>query len=146
MQVRLEGDMSPRNNRYPLRYWEDNDEPPELRHLRDLEERLLDPEVRADRQVLSGLIRDDFTEIGSTGKTYDKGLLIEILTQEEHLPIVTHAMSARLVTADVGIVTYRTVGDGAQVLRTSVWVKDPDRWRVVFHQGTRLPPGWRPRG
>lgn len=51
-----------------------------------LEERLLDPQVRGDRDALSSLVRDDFTEIGSTGRTYDKPLLIEMLTAEKHVP------------------------------------------------------------
>lgn len=111
-----------------------------------LEERLLDPQVRGDRYALSSLLRDDFTEIGSTGRTYDKPLLIEMLTAEKHVPIATHGMRARLLGEGIGMVTYRTAGDGGQVYRSSVWMKEDGKWQLVFHQGTRLPPGWRPRG
>ncbi len=134
--------------RYSLKYWEDDSEPPELRHLMMLEERLLDPQVRGDRYALSALLRDDFTEIGSSGRTYDKAYLIDSMPEEEHVPIATHGMKARLLGDGVGIVTYRTVGEGGQVYRSSVWMKEKDegKWQLVFHQGTRLPPGWRPRG
>lgn len=134
------------SGRFSLKYWEENSEPPELRHLLMLEERLLDPRVRGDRYALSSLLRDDFTEIGTSGRTYDKALLIEMLVEEKHVPIATHGMRARLVGEGVGIVTYRTAGKGGQVFRSSLWMKGEDKWKLVFHQGTKLPPGWRPRG
>lgn len=134
------------SGRFSLKYWEDDDEAPELRHLCMLEERLLDPLVRSDRRVLSGLLRDDFFEIGTSGRTYDKPLLIQMLLESGHEPVATHGMKARLLADGVGLVTYHTAGEGGGAYRSSVWIKGDGRWQIVFHQGSKLPQGWRPRG
>jgi ribonuclease HI len=38
----------------------------------------------------------------------------------------------------VALVTYRVerVEDGSTTLRSSIWAREGDRWRMRFHQGT----------
>ena len=48
-----------------------------------------------------------------------------------------------LIGEDVALVTYKTVradaasGLRAEVLRSSIWIREAGDWRVRFHQGTK---------
>jgi hypothetical protein len=114
-------------------------------HLRDLEEQLLQPEVRKDPGVLSTFIADDFLEIGSSGRIYDKAAILTALIDEpNHPPAFISNFSVRTLVEDVALVTYRTSrsntsGPNSSVQRTSIWIFRNDRWQIVFHQGTPLP-------
>lgn len=118
-----------------------------LRQLRRLELKLLDPEVRSDRDQLISLISDDFLEVGSAGMTYDKWKLIDMLVHEvDQMPVTVRGMSVELLSDDVGLVTYKSLGHSGQVRRSSVWVRKDGVWRIRFHQGTHLKGVWHPRG
>ncbi|MGO7206536.1 DUF4440 domain-containing protein, partial [Rhizobium ruizarguesonis] len=39
-------------------------------HLKELEEKLFEPSVRASREMLTALLSRDFREIGSSGRLY----------------------------------------------------------------------------
>src|SRR5260221_14148640 len=51
-------------------------------HLRSLEKRLLNPAVRKDLEQVSTLLADDFVEIGSSGRSFDKAQVLECLRNE----------------------------------------------------------------
>lgn len=52
---------------------------PELgRHLRELEESLLQPDFRKSRELVE-LLADNFIEFGSTGRVYRKAALVPVL-------------------------------------------------------------------
>lgn len=111
--------------------------------LETLEMELLDPTLRRDASRLSKLLRDDFIEFGSSGRVYEKAMLIEMISNEEQARVLIRDFSVRELAADVALVTYRTVGTtGQEARRSSVWVKESGEWRLVFHQGTRIPNSW----
>lgn len=119
---------------------------PWYRELLQLESNLLSPEVRADPGRLDELLRDDFVEVGSTGRIYEKWLLIDMMSNETHGKVMIRDFSVRDLMANIALVSYRSVGTSGQVRRSSIWVKEFGRWQMVFHQGTRLPDVWQPRG
>jgi hypothetical protein len=47
-----------------------------------LNKQLLDPKVRADAEAVASLLADDFVEIGSSGRTFDKTAIVEELRNE----------------------------------------------------------------
>lgn len=111
--------------------------------LETLEMELLDPTLRRDASRLSKLLRDDFIEFGSSGRVYEKAMLIEMISNEEQARVLIRDFSVRELAADVALVTYRTVGTtGQEARRSSVWVNESGEWRLVFHQGTRIPNSW----
>ncbi|HEX9763595.1 MAG TPA: DUF4440 domain-containing protein [Acidimicrobiia bacterium] len=113
--------------------------------LHALEMELLDPAVRADPVRVGNLLRDDFIEFGSSGRVYEKGVLIEMLSEEEHARVVIRDFSARELAEETALVTYRSVGQsGIEARRSSVWVRSDGDWQLVFHQGTRIPDQWGP--
>ncbi len=112
-------------------------------HLRELEERLFDPAVRASRQALEALLAPEFQEIGSSGRLFGcEEIIAALLSEEPVMSRTLHDLSLVMVEARVTLLTYRstrTTMDGAVVssLRSSLWRQDDDgTWRMVFHQGT----------
>ena len=105
--------------------------------LRDLEERLLHPSVRASPEEVARLLADEFIEFGSSGRIYDKQQTIRLLQEEEGEAQLTLAeFSARRLSADTVLVTYRVVE--SRTMRSSIWCFQEGRWRMVFHQGTKI--------
>jgi hypothetical protein len=65
-------------------------------HLRQLEERLLQPNVRKSAEEVSELLANQFIEFGSSGRIFDKRHIIAGLQMEpEVLPIVKTIFGAK---------------------------------------------------
>jgi hypothetical protein len=107
----------------------------ELTAVEHLELSLLDPAVRADRARVEALLADDVTEIGASGRVWDRASIVDALARDP--AVCGHAVDvvASRVTADVVLVTYRLEGSAPSV-RSSVWVRGASGWRLRFHQGT----------
>lgn len=112
--------------------------------LEALERRLLDPEVRRSSEAVGALLADDFTEHGASGRVYDKRGVMAAIAEELPAHFVVSGLRVRSLGAGVALVTYallRTVAaDGAtdRSLRSSLWRRGREGWRLVFHQGTPL--------
>jgi len=117
--------------------------------LRALEERLLSVEGRASQSTLDALLADEFIEFGSSGSAFGKHETIAGLTEESgdghHYRRTTGDWVVRDLAEGVALVTYRvtrddlTKGSSITSLRSSIWKRFGDAWRLVFHQGTRVP-------
>jgi len=105
--------------------------------IRELEDRLLLPEVRGSAAALDALISRDFVEFGSTGQVYDRQTIVLAMLKDPNprVPTLTE-FQVRELSPDVALVTYRTSGS----VRSSVWRRENDTWRIVFHQGTPTSP------
>lgn len=111
-------------------------------HLLDLEEELLRPEVRRSAAALDARLAPDFVEFGSSGLVYDRATIIAALRDEAPALVLVEGFAIRLMAPDVALATYRSVrvhpeaGPAAPVLRSSIWRREGDTWRMAFHQGT----------
>jgi hypothetical protein len=111
-------------------------------HLRQLEERLLQPNVRKSAEEVSELLANEFIEFGSSGRIFDKRQIIASLRMEPtaHRSLVDFKTSA--LAPGAVLVTYRAVRQGASgeqpiySLRSSIWKWIDGRWQMLFHQGT----------
>lgn len=115
-----------------------------MARLRSLESSLLDAAVRRDRAKLRDMLTADFLEFGSSGRTWTRSTIIELLAIENgFVPPSIEDFQCALLSEDVALVTYRTVrtdpktGEVVANLRSSIWIKDGGAWRMRFHQGTR---------
>jgi hypothetical protein len=113
----------------------------EARLLRELEESLLQPSVRATADQVAMLLADEFTEFGSSGRVYDKQQVIVALQQEhgQGSKLTITDFSARRLAPDVVLLTYRIVE--TRTIRSSIWKLMNGQWRMVFHQGTKSETG-----
>jgi hypothetical protein len=104
----------------------------------ELELRLLEPEVRADRAEVERLLHPEFREFGSAGRVWDRASMVATLAEDPGPRAQATEVKARLLAPDVVLVTYVAESAGRRSLRSSLWVRGEDGWRVLFHQGTRV--------
>jgi hypothetical protein len=117
------------------------------RLLRELEEMLLDPEVRCSPVKLGEFLADEFIEFGSSGTVFDKQAIIQSLGDEAaHGPAPTltvQKFSAHPLSDHIVLLTYRlrrrdeAAESEVVTLRSSIWKFLDGRWQMIFHQGTR---------
>ena len=113
------------------------------RTLRDLEESLTDPAVRSSRLRIEALLHPDFTETSSSGDIYDRASMIEMMTSETPGEVLIRDFSTSMLSRDVALNSYRTVGaSGQEARRTSLWVETDQGWMLRHHQGTRVADRW----
>lgn len=114
-------------------------------HLRSLEERLLDPDVRAQPEAVAALLTRSFREFGSSGRTFTRDQILAELANETRQELVLTDFHIDQLDPASALVTYRSHrrtpdGNTISALRSSQWILEPDgHWRMHFHQGTRQP-------
>lgn len=101
-----------------------------------LERELLDPGVRADPARVAALLHPDFEEIGRSGRLWGRDTLIEELDGEQPSDVALEVLGADEPAAGTVLLTLRTTSVSGATLRSSLWVRDGERWRLRFHQGT----------
>jgi hypothetical protein len=115
-------------------------------HFKSLEERLADPAFRIESESVAALLADDFLEIGSLGRSFDKtSILIDLKNEPPRSASLLSDFSVRELSPGVALVTYRATRRdlaGQQIgqsWRSSIWMQRDGRWLLIFHQGTRIP-------
>jgi hypothetical protein len=97
---------------------------------------LLRPDVRRDAAKLRALLHPDFTEIGASGRVWDRESIAEVTSGTDE-PIAAEDVCARRLGPDAVLVTYLSDEAGRRARRSSVWVRDhEDGWLLLHHQGT----------
>lgn len=106
-----------------------------------LEASLLTSDVRTSYDQLNHLLADDSVEYGSSGLIYDKKDVLKSLPTAPattcHLyDFVIIELSASLVQTRFKTDATNAHGTKLTSLRSSLWKKTGDNWRMFFHQGT----------
>lgn len=112
-------------------------EPSDIDRVIALERSLLTDEVRADPAAVAALLHPDWCEVGQSGRLWTRS---ETLAEIGPLPtdVRLEMIAADQLDAGTILLIWRSIGDGATAVRSSLWVKDGD-WRQRFHQGTAEP-------
>lgn len=111
----------------------------------ELEMLLLAPEVRSSAAKLDELLSDDFIEYGSAGLIYDKKHILERLpSNTDNVVYKVDDFKVKILSDDCVLATFkteRTVNDAINTvsLRSSIWKKEGENWKMFFHQGTIIP-------
>ncbi|MFC4062343.1 DUF4440 domain-containing protein [Planomonospora corallina] len=101
--------------------------------------RLLDPEVRSSAALAGELLDPEFTEIGASGRLWDRESMLTALSQDPDPavePITATGMRATVLAPGVVHLTYVTDPGGRRARRSSIWRRTGQGWRLYFHQGT----------
>ena len=109
----------------------------ELRHL---EESLWREETRFDRDYMDSILSPHFVEFGRSGRIWSREATLTTPRRKIGARIPLAKFSARMISDDVALVTYRSEGleDDIEVgNRASIWRRTKDGWKLEFHQGTR---------
>jgi hypothetical protein len=115
---------------------------PPQEFFRQLEERLLQSEVRQSAEAVGDWLADDFVEFGSSGRVFDKQQIMAELPQESPTHRTLRDCKMTVLAPTVVLITYRAVRYGpageppTHSLRSSIWQLGESQWQIVFHQGT----------
>ncbi|SDQ13109.1 DUF4440 domain-containing protein [Microbacterium sp. cf332] len=115
------------------------------RRVRDAETELLTTAARHDAGRLRELIHPDFTEIGRSGRVWNRSdLLVDLVEEAPRQTPETDDWVVQRLDVDTLLVTYRIVA-GTRVSRhSSVWTTSGGILALRFHQGTDRSDGVRP--
>lgn len=117
----------------------------DIQYFRELEEQLLNQEMRRLPEQLELLISDDFMEFGSSGRIYNKKEVIDAMKTESPRFISTVDFNVTELSQEIVLVTYcAAVSDISTATttysrRSSIWKNKNGKWEIVFHQGTPFP-------
>lgn len=112
--------------------------------FRQLEEKLLLPNIRQSVDELAELLADNFVEYGSSGRIYFKQDVIAALQSETSSKITITDFQMVNLGAEAILVTYKATRQtlnanlAAHSLRSSIWQCISGRWQIIFHQGTPI--------
>ncbi len=99
----------------------------------------MEPEIRTSKEELSNLLADNFFEFGSSGKVLYKyeniGEMNLSVVQMKLSDFEIHPMSEEII-----LTTYRIYNkmNNQHSLRSSIWKLIDGRWKMHFHQGTKI--------
>ncbi len=116
--------------------------PEEISLLRGLEESLWRSETRFSPDYMEQILAAEFFEFGRSGRVYQRQDILDMPSQPviDAMPLAN--FSARLVCAEVALITYisEVVHGGVRELanRSSLWRRSASGWQILFHQGTPL--------
>lgn len=112
-------------------------------NLIEFEKELLKKSVRKDPNLLKKYLANDFLEYGSSGKVYTLQDILTRLPAEDGVEVIeANFFKLTAIKDDWVLMNYeskRTDSDGFSIktLRTSIWKKDGNDWKMFFHQGTK---------
>jgi hypothetical protein len=126
---------------------------PLAEQIMQLELKLLHTDMRAHPAVIDELLDSAFEEIGSDGQTHSRQDVVTWLQNKDSAQHWSLAdFRIKPLSNDMVIAVYRAVRhDPAQEtgkdqngqkayrgsIRSSVWQRRDDRWKMVFHQATQ---------
>ncbi|MFF8590492.1 DUF4440 domain-containing protein [Streptomyces sp. NPDC015220] len=105
----------------------------------DGELRLLDPEVRAVPARVLELLDPEFTEIGASGRRWDRVSILQVTgdgSVSGESAVEVSEMSGAVLAPGVVHLTYFAGHAGRRAWRSSLWRLTETGWRMYFHQGT----------
>ena len=101
----------------------------------------------ATRADFERMIVDDFWEVGASGQCYDRITVLDVLEKRLKNPqtdvFETSGFHCRKLSESVYLLTYVLLQDGKRrTRRSTIWKRTVEGWKVVFHQGTIVDPGF----
>ncbi len=85
----------------------------------------------------AGVLDDEFRETGASGRSWTRDEMLAALAGSPPAEIEIRAFAIERLAVGVVLATYET-GPARPARRVSIWVREGDRWRLRFHQGTPL--------
>lgn len=104
----------------------------------ELERELQTLRCRRDAARLRTLLADDFTEVGASGRIWDRASIIEHIGAEDGEEIEVLRLAGRVAGADVILTQWDSRRGRDMARRTSLWRRTGEGWQIVHHQGTPL--------
>ncbi|KWR73132.1 hypothetical protein RN04_04605 [Arthrobacter sp. W1] len=103
-----------------------------------LEKELLETSQRHSRRQLERYLHPQFSEVGASGRVYDRESIIAQLAQEPERDSGSREVGSPVAiqVADQAVLLRWRLLSGSASERSSLWIHEQDRWQLFFHQGT----------
>jgi len=107
--------------------------------IREKELNLLRKDIRNDKNELKKLISKDFVEYGSSGATfkYDE-ITARLLEEENEINYRIISMDIRQISENIVLILYTIKMKNFFSNRSSLWKKEKGKWKIIFHQATKI--------
>ncbi|MDE2292797.1 MAG: nuclear transport factor 2 family protein [Elusimicrobia bacterium] len=117
-----------------------------LATLRSLETELHRESTRRNPGRMKQLLHPGFEEFGRSGRRFTlKDIMAESAAPNSRLPkVVARGFKLTRISTDSALLTYISAHEDASgrryrhTLRSSLWLRTTDGWRMRFHQGTPM--------
>ncbi|MEV0786424.1 nuclear transport factor 2 family protein [Streptomyces sp. NPDC050423] len=106
--------------------------------------RLLDPLVRASTELLDQVLHPDFREVDTTGRHWDRDMVIASLTTgtgSRPGQLTASRMHGIQLADRLVHVTFDTETKGDRAHRSSLWRLTETGWLLYYHQATPFVTG-----
>lgn len=113
-----------------------------FQEIESMERELVDPKTRMDSAHIQELLSDDFLEFGSSGKVIRKRDVLSAASKPSATTYQLSDFKFKMLGEEHVLVTYFSVTSHQQAaLRSSIWIKEDGRWKMLHHQATVVPGG-----
>lgn len=105
----------------------------------ELETSLFKEKFLSNKDYLEKVLHNDYIEYGKSGLIYNKKETIESLYRMKDRNITISKFTSKKIDEKTYIIHYiSTHENDINVLRTSIWINESNKWKLYFHQGTKM--------
>lgn len=114
-------------------------------HIKQLELKLLQTDLRANPALINDLISGDFEEISGNGQMNSRNDVINWLLQKDNnIQWALTNFRIKVLTDEVMLVIYiakklndpNNTSNGS--IRSSIWKQQDQNWKMIFHQASKI--------
>jgi len=103
----------------------------------ELEKSLFKYKFMSNIEYLNSIIDDTYIEVGKSGKKFIKSDVINDLSiLKEDRKIIIYNFTCDKIGENIYLIHYITKNNNDNVYRTSIWKKEDDRIKIIFHQAS----------
>jgi hypothetical protein len=106
--------------------------------IKENELKLLEKDVRNNKDELKKLIARDFVEYCSSGviSTFDK-MINDLAKENKDIKYKIIKMDTKRLSEEIVLVLYTIKMENGISNRSSIWKNEENSWKIIFHQGTK---------
>ena len=98
-------------------------------------------ELGTTRAEFDRMMAAEFHEVGASGKRYSREFVLDLLEARHALPHDDVIEPSRFECVWLGgetyLITYDLLQDEVRrTRRSTIWRREPEGWKIVYHQGT----------
>lgn len=103
----------------------------------EAEKSLFKYEFMSDITYLNEIIDDEYIEIGKSGKKFNKKDVIKDLSiLKKDRKIIIYNFTCDKIEENIYLIHYITQSNNDNIYRTSIWKKEDDKIKIIFHQAS----------
>lgn len=103
----------------------------------ELEKNFFKYEYISNKEYLNSIIDNNYEELGSSGRILNKDDVInELSNLKNDRDIIIYNYTCREIDKNIWLVHYITQNGNTNFYRTSIWKKDEDNLKILFHQAS----------